>query len=165
MAENPHKGPPDKAPPKVIQPMPNPSMLQTAGRSRAEADILVVEDEPSVGRLLKVFFASLGFQTRFAASGTEAVAVIERSPPDLVLLEIYLPHLNGVQVLHKLRSRFETDLPFGVIVLTGSREEPLLQEALNLGATDVLLKPVNLSHVELAVRVQLILKPPLLAHA
>jgi DNA-binding response OmpR family regulator len=140
-------------------------MLHTAERPAAEADILVVEDEPSIGRLLKVFFASLGFQTRFAASGAEAVALIEKSPPDLVLLDIYLPTFNGVEVLHKLRRRWESDLPFGVIVLTGSREEPLLQEALDLGATDVLLKPVNLSQVELAVRVQLLLKPPLHAHA
>jgi two-component system, OmpR family, KDP operon response regulator KdpE len=145
--------------------MSNATSLQSVGPSPAEADILVVEDEPSISRLLKVFFASLGYQTRFAASGTEAVAVIEKAPPDLVLLDMYLPNLNGVQVLHKLRSRFGSELPFGVIVLTGSREEPLLQEALDLGATDVLLKPVNLSQVELAVRVQLLLKPPVHANA
>jgi DNA-binding response OmpR family regulator len=132
-------------------------------RVNAEAEILVVEDEPSIGRLLKDFLAKLGFETRFAASGREAVAAIEKSPPDLVLLDLYLPHLNGVQVLEKLRHRWPSGLPFGVLVLTGSREEPLLEQALDLGATDVLLKPFNLTQLEIALRVQLVLKPPMMS--
>jgi CheY-like chemotaxis protein len=139
--------------------------MRSEAISSPEAEILVVDDEPSMGRLLKTFFAGLGFQTRFAASGTEALAAIEKSPPDVVLLDMYLPQFNGVELLQRLRNRWPTDLPFGVVVLTGSREEPLLQQALKLGATDVLFKPVDLSQVELAVRVQLVLKPPLHGHA
>jgi DNA-binding response OmpR family regulator len=118
--------------------------------------ILVVEDEPSVAKLLREFFRSLGFQVRFAATGSEGLALIEKAPPSLLVLDIYLPHMDGVEVLRRLRARWSEKLPFGVIILTGSRDEPLLQEALSLGAFDVLLKPVSIKQLELAVRIQLL---------
>jgi DNA-binding response OmpR family regulator len=61
-------------------------------------------------------------------------------------------------MLRRLKQRWPAGLPFGVIILTGSSDEPLLQEALTLGAFDVLLKPVSIKHLELAVRVQLVLQ-------
>jgi CheY-like chemotaxis protein len=135
-------------------------MLQPAQESSASKSltILIVDDEPSICTLLKQFFVKLGFQTRFAATGAEALALIEKRPPDLIILDIYMPVLNGVELLRKLQTRWPSGLPFGVIILTGSSDEPLLQEALMLGAFDVLLKPVSIRHLELAVRVQLLLQ-------
>jgi CheY-like chemotaxis protein len=120
--------------------------------------VLIVDDEPSICTLLKQFFTHLGLQSRFAATGTEALALIDRRPPDLVILDIYMPGMTGVEVLRQLQTRWPSGLPFGVIILTGSTDEPLLQEALSLGAFDVLLKPVSIKHLELAVRVQMLMQ-------
>ena len=120
--------------------------------------ILIVDDEPTICALLKDFFGRLGYQTRFAATGVEALALIEKSLPDLVILDIYMPAMNGVELLRRLKGRWSTALPFGVIILTGGSDETLLQEALSLGAFDILLKPVSTKQLELAVRVQLLLQ-------
>jgi CheY-like chemotaxis protein len=132
--------------------------LSPEGHSGKAPVILIVDDEPGICTLLKQFFTKLGYQTRFAATGAEALALIEKRPPDLIILDVYMPVLNGVELLRRLKTRWPTSLPFGVIILTGSSDEPLLQEALALGAFDVLLKPVSIKQLELAVRVQLVLQ-------
>jgi two-component system nitrogen regulation response regulator NtrX len=129
-------------------------------RPHRDAEILVVDDEPMIAQLLKKYLNNLGFRTRFAATGREALAALERALPDVMLLDIYMPGYSGVEVLRTLRARWPNDFPFGVIILTGSRHEPLLEEALALGAFEVLLKPIELTHLELALRTQLTLKPP-----
>jgi DNA-binding response OmpR family regulator len=123
------------------------------------ATVLVVEDEPVVCSLLKEFLVQLNLSGRFAANGVEAIALIEARPPDLVLLDINLPRMGGVEVLRWARRRWPAGYPFGVLVLTGVKDEPLLQEALKLGAADVLLKPVSMEVLELSVRVQLAVRP------
>lgn len=124
-----------------------------------DADILVVDDEPALRQLLQDFLRRQGFRVRIAANGQEALTAIEQVLPRLVLLDLYMPGLDGVGVLRRLREHWPKGFPFGVIVLTSSREEPLLQASLALGAFDVLLKPVHLDQVELAVRTNLALRP------
>ena len=127
--------------------------------SQGITTVLVVEDEPVVSSLLKEFLTRLNLSGRFAANGVEALALIEARSPDLILLDLNMPRMGGIEVLRWIRKRWPVDLPFGIIVLTGLKDEPLLQEAMALGAADVLLKPVSLELLELSVRVQLILRP------
>lgn len=127
--------------------------------SQGITTVLVVEDEPVVSSLLKEFLTRLNLSGRFAANGVEALALIEARSPDLILLDLNMPRMGGIEVLRWVRKRWPVDLPFGIIVLTGLKDEPLLQEAMALGAADVLLKPVSLELLELSVRVQLILRP------
>jgi CheY-like chemotaxis protein len=127
--------------------------------SQITTTVLVVEDEPVVSSLLKHFLARLNLSGRFAANGVEALALIEARPPNLILLDLNMPRMGGIEVLRTVRSRWPEGLPFGVIVLTGLKDGPLLEEAMALGAADVLLKPVSLELLELAIRVQLILQP------
>lgn len=121
--------------------------------------ILVVDDEPEICDLVGEFLTRRGYQVKTANGGENALNVIRKEPPTLVLLDIYMPGINGVEVLRQLKSaNLLTRL--GVIMLTASQEEPLLQEALDLGAFDVLSKPVNLDELELAVAVKLALSAP-----
>ena len=83
--------------------------------------------------------------------------MIRQEPPDLVLLDIYMPGMNGVEMLRQV-SRSHPKV--GVIMLTASQDEPLLKSALDLGAFDVLSKPVDLKQLELAVLVKLALSAP-----
>lgn len=120
------------------------------------AKILIVDDEPDIGAVVGEFLQRHGYETRVASTGQEALDLMGKERPDLVLLDIYMPGMNGVEVLRRITEpAFPVQPPPGVIMLTASQDEPLLQHALDHGAFDVLLKPVNLDQIELAVIVKL----------
>lgn len=131
---------------------------ESDGPTAKAATILLVDDEQEIIDLVGEFLARRGYRIRTASNGEDALAMIQRDPPDLVLLDVYMPQMNGVDVLRRLRAPMASASPsVGIILLTASQDEPLLQEALDLGAFDVLSKPVDLNQVELAVMVKLLL--------
>jgi CheY-like chemotaxis protein len=117
--------------------------------------ILIADDDEQICRFLKDLLVPLGYTLRFAATGVQALAAIEKSPPDVMILDINMPGMNGVETYRHLAAAWPKGLAFGVIFLTGSMENPLFDEALGLGVPDVLLKPVNPMQVELAIKLQL----------
>jgi CheY-like chemotaxis protein len=121
----------------------------------ANARILVVDDDLMICSFLKDVFARQGYQTRFAPTGREALSLIEQQPPDILVLDLTMPGMNGIEVLRRLRTTHPAGLPFGVIIITGSMEHPLFEEALDLGILDILLKPMSLMQIKTAVRLQL----------
>ena len=137
---------------------PRPVVPAAGAASEAKAaTVLVVDDEPEIVELVGEFLERRGYRVKTATNGEDALALVEKEPPDLMLLDIYMPGMNGVDVLRRLKAQ---QSPVGVIMLTASQEELLLQEALKLGAFDVLSKPVNLDELELAVAVKLALSAP-----
>lgn len=114
--------------------------------------VLVVDDEELVRDLLVQFLSLRGYRAFGVKDANQALASIEQSPPDLVLLDIMLPGINGVEVLRKLR-----DMNFEgvVVIITGSYDEELLQEAWSLNPQEVISKPVDLDR--LLATVQLVL--------
>ncbi|MDE3019801.1 MAG: response regulator, partial [Nitrospirota bacterium] len=134
-----------------------PASVASPGADSKPATILLVDDEREICDLVGEFLQRRGYRIQTAYGGAEALVKIKQEPPDLVLLDIYMPDINGVEVLGRLvKSKF----PGGVIMLTASQEEPLLKTALDLGAFDVLPKPVDLDQVEMAVMVKLALNAP-----
>ncbi len=107
--------------------------------------------------MLAEFLTRRGYLIQTATSGAQALAMIQREPPDLVLLDMYMPGMNGVEVLRRAR---EFHASAGVIMLTASQDAVLLQAARDLGALDVLSKPVDLKQLELAVMARLMLDAP-----
>ncbi len=116
--------------------------------------ILVVDDEPPIRDLLTQFLSARGFHVHAAQDGPTALALAERERPQLIILDVHMPGMNGVEVLRKLRKKKYTG---GVMMLTGSADRALLTEALCLDAIDILGKPFDLERVALAVQVSLIL--------
>ncbi len=116
--------------------------------------ILVVDDEPQIRDLLKRFLSLRGYKVRVASDGQQALTMVEQETPQLIVLDVYMPGINGVEVLRQLRRRKFTG---GVILLTGSQDDKLLQEALDLGSVDVMGKPVDLERLALAIQVGYIL--------
>jgi len=116
--------------------------------------ILVVDDEPQIRDLLKRFLSLRGYKVRVASDGQQALTMVEQETPQLIVLDVYMPGINGVEVLRRLRRRKFTG---GVILLTGSQDDKLLQEALDLGSVDVMGKPVDLERLALAIQVGYIL--------
>jgi CheY-like chemotaxis protein len=115
----------------------------------AMATILVVDDEPSIRTLLSGYLSSRGYRVRLAAEGLDALALVDQESPDLIVLDIHMPGLNGIEVLKRLRAKNYTG---GVILLTGSPDERVLQEGLDLGAIEILGKPWDRNRLELAVQ-------------
>jgi len=116
--------------------------------------ILVVDDEPQIRDLLKRFLSLRGYKVRVASDGQQALTMVEQQAPQLIVLDVYMPGINGVEVLRQLRRKKYTG---GVILLTGSQDDKLLQEALDLGSVDVMGKPVDLERLALAIQVGCIL--------
>jgi two-component system, OmpR family, phosphate regulon response regulator PhoB len=119
------------------------------------ARILVVDDEPDISALVAYHLARESYRVRTAGSGPEALRAIESEVPDLVVLDLMLPGMSGLDVLSELRRRAETEsLP--VILLTARREEEDRIAGLRHGADDYLAKPF--APQELVLRVGAVLR-------
>jgi DNA-binding response OmpR family regulator len=114
--------------------------------------VLVVDDEPMVREVVARYLQRDGFRVHESADGADALAWLERSAPDLVVLDIMLPGLDGLSVLRRLR--VAGDVP--VILLTARAEEADRIVGLEFGADDYVVKPF--SPRELAVRVRTVLR-------
>jgi PleD family two-component response regulator len=114
--------------------------------------VLVVDDNPASYESLVDVLEMHGIKARWARSGEEALAQVEKERPDCILLDTVLPGMDGFEVCEKLKGRPETaDVP--VIFLTGRRsDEAAVVRALDLGASDFLVKPVRIP--ELIARLQ-----------
>ena len=118
------------------------------------ARILVADDDPLSIKLLNFRLRSVGHEVIFAVNGGEALEIATREKPDLVLLDIMMPVMNGFQVLRKLKSQEETkDIP--VIMLTSKVQEKDVVFGLEGGAEDYITKPF--SFAELNARVNHVL--------
>jgi two-component system, OmpR family, response regulator ResD len=118
------------------------------------ASILVVDDEPTIAEVVARYLARAGYDTRTAADGPSAVAAARIHRPDLVVLDIMLPGLDGLEVMRRLHDDAEARLP--VILLTAKGEESDRLVGLRRGADDYVVKPF--SPRELVARVEAVLR-------
>lgn len=114
--------------------------------------ILIVDDEPPIRRLLRTSLASQGFQVTEAATGREALAEIKRTEPDLVILDLGLPDLQGNDLIRLLRDQ-GSSLP--ILVLSSRTDERGKVEALDLGADDYVTKPFGTDELLARIRAAL----------
>ncbi|HZC68029.1 MAG TPA: response regulator [Nitrospirales bacterium] len=119
-----------------------------------EHSILIVDDDSQMRDMLTQYLSKHGYRVLSAQDGPAAVSLAEREQPHLIVLDINMPGMNGVEVLRKLRAKHYDG---GVMMLTGVQDEKLLKEALNLGSLDIVGKPADLEHIRLAIEVSLIL--------
>jgi DNA-binding response OmpR family regulator len=122
--------------------------------NRQGASILVVDDEQEVCALLTEFLTSRGFRVQSAQDGPTALALVESEQPHLIVLDIMMPGMNGIEVLRRLRANKYAG---GVMMLTASTDSVLLKKSLDLEAVDILGKPIDLERLALAIQVGLIL--------
>ncbi|HEX6869600.1 MAG TPA: response regulator transcription factor [Micromonosporaceae bacterium] len=115
--------------------------------------VLVVDDDPTVSDVVRRYLERGGFEVTMAADGPQALSSVAARRPDLVVLDLMLPGLDGLEVCRRLRAR-DPDLP--VVMLTALGEESDRVLGLSLGADDYLTKPF--SPRELVLRVQSVLR-------
>jgi DNA-binding response OmpR family regulator len=118
----------------------------------ARARILVVEDEPRLGEILRLYLERDGYQVTVVSDGRAAVAAVDAEPVDLVVLDLMLPGLNGEAVLSAIRERGDTP----VLIASAKRSDLERIAGLRMGADDYLAKPFNPN--ELTARVAAVLR-------
>lgn len=114
--------------------------------------ILVVDDEPEVRKLMEHFLIDKGYEVRVAGNGREGLDALDTFTPDLVLLDMHMPELDGAETLKQLAIRSPT-LP--VIMVTVNEDVETTARLLQLGAADYVPKPFNLDYLEQAINIQL----------
>ncbi|MFO7729601.1 MAG: response regulator transcription factor [Spirochaetia bacterium] len=114
--------------------------------------ILIVDDEQKIANMVYDYLDAVGFRVETAADGKAALLQIAEGEPDLVLLDIMMPGLDGLDVVRKLRS--ESNIP--VILLTARAEEQDKLIGLEIGADDYITKPFSMK--ELAARIRTVLR-------
>ena len=113
--------------------------------------VLVVDDEPQITRVLRTVLTSQGYQVRTAAEGESALANFREWSPELVITDLYMPHMSGVELCRRIRAM--SSVP--IIVLSVKGEERSKVEALDVGADDYVTKPFGIDELMARVRAAL----------
>ena len=119
--------------------------------ARPPTRILVAEDDPDIGSLLEHYLRKAGFMATIVTSGREVMPQIKREAPDLVVLDLMLPGLDGLQVCRAIRADANT-AAIPIIMLTAKAEESDRIVGLELGADDYITKPFSPNEVVARVR-------------
>jgi two-component system, OmpR family, KDP operon response regulator KdpE len=114
--------------------------------------VLVIDDEPAIRRFLRTSLRAEGYETIEVESGEAALAEIRCRPPDLIVLDLGLPGIDGVEVIRQVR---ETGSMVPIVVLTSRTDEASKVEALDLGADDHVTKPFGVDELRARIRAAL----------
>ncbi len=109
------------------------------------ARVLVVDDDPATVELLQDFLVAKGYEVLTASDGAEALRTVKAERPHLLLLDVMMPKLDGLEVLRQVKA---IDPTVGVIMVTGVNEEAIGRQAMALGAFDYIVKPLDLPYLE-----------------
>lgn len=143
------------APSPVVEP---PLGQPADAASLKSSVIMIVDDIPVNVKVARAHLETAGYSNFIGLTdATEAIDTIQRELPDLVLLDIMMPHVSGLDILRSVRTNHET-MRLPVLILTGSESPELKTQALELGATDFLTKPIDVSDLHPRVRNILVMK-------
>src|SRR5579863_479507 len=119
--------------------------------SEAKGNILVVDDEPQITRVLKTTLSTQGYGVRTASDGDEAIQMMRDWTPDLVITDLRMPNLGGLELCRQIRAKSRVP----IIVLSVKGEERIKVEALDAGADDYVTKPFGVHELLARVRAAL----------
>ena len=129
--------------------------MQTQPITQEKSRVLVVDDESQITRVLRTVLTSHGYQVRTAAEGEAALTDFKEWSPELVITDLYMPHMNGVELCRRIRA--VSSVP--IIVLSVKGEERTKVEALDSGADDYVTKPFGMDELMARVRAALRRRP------
>lgn len=137
-----------------MQPAPSEGTALAESGRHFRGSVLVVDDEPTIAEVVSRYLERAGYDVRSAGDGAQALRLVAESRPDLVVLDVMLPGLNGLEVMRRLRDLERDRVP--IILLTAKGEESDRVVGLRLGADDYIVKPF--SPAELVARVDAVLR-------
>ncbi|MFK5959512.1 MAG: response regulator transcription factor [Lutibacter sp.] len=115
--------------------------------------IVLAEDNSTLSLLLKFKLEREGYEVLKASDGKEAIDLIEKNSPSLILTDIMMPFISGLEVISHVRNKLNLKTP--IIVFSSAGQEEMVLKAFNLGATDFMAKPFSPN--ELVIRIKRIL--------
>ena len=115
--------------------------------------VLVVDDDYHVRKVLRRFLLERGHEVREAKDGQEALNFIREQLPDVLLLDLHMPELDGLEVLQRMRK--ERLKPKVVLTISGDPDDALARASLHLGAHDFIIKPIQWEYLEWALKLRL----------
>ena len=113
--------------------------------------ILVVDDEPQITRVLRTALSTQGYSLQIAADGVEGMQAVHEWRPDLVITDVSMPQMNGIELCREIR--LVSEVP--IIVLSVRNQDRMKIEALDAGADDYVTKPFSIQELQARVRAQL----------
>lgn len=114
-------------------------------------NILVVDDEPQITRVLKTTLSSQGYGIRTASDGEEALQAMSEWPPDLIVTDLRMPHMDGLELCREVRKTSQVP----IIVLSVKGEDSIKVQALDAGADDYVTKPFSMTELTARIRAAL----------
>lgn len=120
--------------------------------SKTEHKILIVDDEPDVCEVISHYLAKRDYKVISAISAKEALSKFAAEKPSLILLDILMPEIDGIECLRRIK---EIDAQAMVIILTGVANLDTAKQALELGAVDYIMKPIDFDMLETLISVRL----------
>ncbi len=114
--------------------------------------ILVVDDEEDICSTLADFLNEKGYEVFTAVTGEAALCLLKESRPHIMLLDIRMPGMDGIEILRHIR---KIDSEVGVIMITAFHDIDIAQEALKLGASDFVTKPIDMPYLDTSIRVKI----------
>src|ERR671923_780316 len=120
--------------------------------SSSTQSVLVVEDEASIASFVSLYLRNAGYEVRTATNGTDALASVQSQQPSLIVLDLMLPDIDGIEICRRIRQK--SDVP--ILMLTARDEDVDKIIGLEVGADDYMTKPFNPR--ELVARVKSILR-------
>lgn len=123
--------------------------MKSAQKESKTAHVLIIDDEPDAGRILSKLLTEKGYTAKVCTTGTEGLKLIKREPFDLVLLDVILPQMDGIQTLRQIK---ELRPNTAVIMMTGHESVKTAVEAMKLGAYDYLSKPLTMDRLGESIR-------------
>lgn len=117
------------------------------------ARVLIADDNPGTRDLLRRFLSEKGFEVDIAIDGERALEAIETFAPDIVLLDIRMPNMDGIECLQRIT---DDGIDCGVIMISGEADAALASKTLTMGAADFIYKPFDLEYLETSLLAKLI---------
>ena len=115
----------------------------------------MVDDEQSVTNVLSRFLTSLQYEVAVAQDGEEALEIVRKDPPDLILLDFHMPRIGGLEFMRNAKL-YAPGVP--IIMVTGVDDEVEAKKTMELGAVDYVTKPFDLTYLEDSIKANLISK-------
>lgn len=112
--------------------------------------ILIVEDDQMMLSLLQFKLQREGFETIVVQDGNEAIAKIEQDAPDLIVTDIMMPFLNGMELTSKIRNELSLKTP--IIIISSAGQEDMVMQAFKLGADNFITKPFSPNELVMRIR-------------
>lgn len=119
-----------------------------------KARVLVVDDDEQIRTILKRYLEAKGYGVETASNGVEGLRLVASWKPHLVLLDVSMPELDGIETLKRIR---QSDPKVSVMMVTGGEDLEVAKECMGLGASDFIMKPLNFEYLDLSVSTKVFL--------